>query len=133
MSFNIKLITDSDYENILVKWWKDWRWTPPKKDFLPEMGYMVYYNDEPVCAGYMYITNSNVVLLEFIISNFEIKDKKIRKESLLMLIQTITSLAAGLGKKYVYSLLKNKPLIDLYTDLGFKKGDTNNQEMIKIL
>ena len=81
----------------------------------------------------MYITNSNVVLLEWIISNFKFKNKKIRKEALLMLIQFITSLATGTGKKYVYSILKSKSLIDLYTELGYKKGDENGQEMIKIL
>ena len=131
MSLKIKPLSDNDYDNILCAWWKDWKWTAPKKDFLPDMGYMVYYNDEPICAGYMYVTNSNVVLLEWIISNFKFKDRKIRKEALLMLVQTITSLAASLGKKYVYSLLKNKSLIELYEDLWYMRGGTNGTEMIK--
>jgi|TARA_R110002012_G_scaffold307658_1_gene513288 hypothetical protein len=133
MALNIKPLSDNDYDNILCAWWKDWRWTAPAKDFLPERGYMVYYNDEPICAGYMYITNSNVVLLEWIVSSFKFKDKKIRKEALYMLIETITSLARGLDKKYVYSLLKNKPLIQLYSELGFVKGGDNGCEMIKKL
>ena len=131
MSLKIKPLSDNDYDNILCAWWKDWKWTAPKKDFLPDMGYMVYYNDEPICAGYMYVTNSNVVLLEWIISNFKFKDRKIRKEALLMLVQTITSLAASLGKKYVYSLLKSKSLIELYEDLGYMRGGTNGTEVIK--
>jgi hypothetical protein len=133
MALNIKPLSDNDYDDILCGWWKDWKWTAPKKDFLPDMGYMVYYNDEPICAGYMYITNSNVVLLEWIISSFKFKDRKIRKEALLMLVQTITSLATTLEKKYVYSLLKSKSLIEIYQELGYMKGDSNTQEMIKIL
>lgn len=133
MSFNIQLLTDKDYDEILCKWWKDWRWVPPAKDFLPPTGYMVYYKDEPICAGYMYVTNSNVVLLEWIVSNFNFKDKKIRKQSLLMLIQTITSLAEGLEKKYIYSLLKSQSLIKLYKELGYTEGDSNATEMIKKL
>ena len=131
MSLKIKPLSDNDYDNILCAWWKDWKWTAPKKDFLPDMGYMVYYNDKPICAGYMYVTNSNVVLLEWIISNFKFKDRKIRKEALLMLVETITSLAGSLGKKYVYSLLKSKSLIELYEDLGYMRGGTNGTEMIK--
>jgi hypothetical protein len=131
MALNIKPLSDNDYDNILCGWWKDWKWTAPKKDFLPETGYMVYYNDEPICAGYMYITNSNVVLLEWIISSFKFKDRKIRKEALFMLVQTITSLSANLGKKYVYSLLKSKSLIEIYQELGFGTGDQNGTEMIK--
>lgn len=131
MSLKIKPLSDNDYDNILCAWWEDWKWTAPRKDFLPDMGYMVYYNDEPICAGYMYVTNSNVVLLEWIISNFKFKNRKIRKEALLMLVQTITSLAASLGKKYVYSLLKSKSLIELYEDLGYMRGGKNGTEMIK--
>ena len=48
-----------------------------------------------------------------------------------MLIQTITSLSANLGKKYVYSILKSKSLIELYQELGFGKGGQNGTEMIK--
>jgi len=50
-----------------------------------------------------------------------------------MLVQTVTSLATTLEKKYVYSLLKSKSLIEIYQELGYKKGDSNTQEMIKIL
>ena len=131
MSFNIKPLSDDDYDNVLCDWWNDWRWTPPAKDFLPETGYMVYYNDEPICAAYMYITNSDVVLLEWVISNFKFKNKIIRKEALYMLIETITSLSSNLGKKYIYSLLKNKPLIELYKELGYIQGESNATEMIK--
>ena len=36
MEFNIRKLKGKDYNNILIKWWKDWRWTPPPKDFLPD-------------------------------------------------------------------------------------------------
>jgi len=133
MALNIIPLSEKDYDDVLCEWWKDWRWKAPAKDFLPERGYMVYYNDEPICAGYMYVTNSNVVLLEWIISSFKFKNKKVRKEALYMLIVTVTSLAEGLGKKYVYSLLKNESLINIYKELGFNKGGNSGQEMIKKL
>jgi len=131
MALKIKPLSEKDYDEVLLGWWKSWRWSPPPKDFLPDRGYMVYYNDEPICAGYMYVTNSNVVLLEWIVSSFSFKDKTIRKEALLTLIETVTSLAKSIDKKYVYSLLKNQPLINLYQELGFVKGGYNGQEMIK--
>ena len=132
----IRPLESSDYDEILVKWWEAWGWAPPKRDFLPEDGkggLMVMDGDVPVCAGFMYVTNSNVVLLEWIISSFKFKNKKVRKEALYMLIVTVTSLAEGLGKKYVYSLLKNESLINIYKELGFNKGGNSGQEMIKKL
>ena len=38
MEFNIKELNPSDYEDVLVGWWKDWDWQPPPKDFLPNDG-----------------------------------------------------------------------------------------------
>ena len=58
MSLNIKPLTDKDYDEVLCEWWKDWRWTPPAKDFLPETGYMVYYN------GLYLILNLKIKTLE---------------------------------------------------------------------
>ena len=35
MKLNIIPLIAEDYENILCKWWKDWGWDSPSKDFLP--------------------------------------------------------------------------------------------------
>ena len=76
MKFTIEPLQEGDYENILCKWWKDWRWTPPSKEFLPDNGlggFMVYDDGVPVCAGFMYRTNSKAVWCDWIISNIEYK------------------------------------------------------------
>ena len=48
MEFNINELNPSDYDEVLVNWWKEWGWTPPPKEFLPEDGQggiMVSYKD----------------------------------------------------------------------------------------
>ena len=82
MEFTIRKLNNKDYETILLKWWKDWRWTPVPKDFLPDNGkggYIVYDKETPVCAGFMYVTNSKVGWCDWIISNIEYKDRKKEK------------------------------------------------------
>ena len=37
MKFKLRRLVESDYDT-LVKWWKDWKWEPALKDFLPENG-----------------------------------------------------------------------------------------------
>ena len=136
MILNIIPLQQGDYENILCKWWKDWRWTPPSKDFLPdngEGGWIVYDNDMPVCAGFMYLTNSKAVWCDWIISNFEYKDRQKRKEALELLVHTISLTAEDLGKKYIYALIKNKPLVNVYKKVGFIEGDAYTHELIKKL
>jgi RimJ/RimL family protein N-acetyltransferase len=136
MKLNIRPLEVSDYDNILVGWWNDWRWTAPTKDFLPENGtggYIVYDKDIPICAGFMYTTNSTAVWCDWIISNIHYKDRQKRKDALSLLVETITNQAKALNKKYVYALIKNKPLINVYKKIGYEEASTYSIEMIKKL
>ena len=63
----------------------------------------------------------------------EYKDRQKRKEGLELLVQTISDKAEELGKKYVYALIKNKPLINVYKKIGYVEGSTYTHEMIKII
>ena len=69
--FDIRPLQENDYDEILVKWWEDWGWEPPQKDFLPDNGkggIMVLDGDIPICAGFMYVTNSRVAWVDWIVS-----------------------------------------------------------------
>jgi hypothetical protein len=135
MIFNILPINTNDYDDILVGWWKDWGFEVPPKDFLPDNGcggIIVYDEDIPVCAGYLYTTNSGVAWVDWIISNKDYRKKPQRKEALILLIDTLTNIARNTGHKYSYALLKHEGLIETYESLGYIKGDTAS-EMIKKL
>ena len=112
MKLNIRPLEVSDYDNILVDWWADWRWTAPSRDF-------------------MYLTNSKAAWCDWIISNLHYKDRNKRKEALALLVGTITKQAEDLNKKYVYALIKNKPLINVYKKIGYEEASTYSIEMIK--
>ena len=103
MGFNWRLLEEGDYDNTLVKWWKDWRWTPPPKDMLPQegrCGIMVSKEDD-------------------------------RKEAIELLIETLSLIAEDKGCKYIFTSLKNKLLINSYEKCGYVIGSTNCTEMIK--
>lgn len=134
MELTIRQLNENDYQDILVGWWKDWGWIAPEKDFLPDDGkggYIVYDGDIPVCAGFIYVTNSRVAWVDWIISNKEYREK--RREAITMLIDALTNLSKMSGSKYAYALIKNDSLIKTYESLGYIKGDSYTSEMIKIL
>ena len=56
-----------------------------------------------------------------------------RKEALELLVQTISDDAERMGKKYIYALIKNKPLINVYKKQGFKEGSSYTHELIKTI
>ncbi len=134
MKFNTTPLQHEDYDNILKGWWKDWGWEAPSRDFLPQDGQggiMVWDGDTPVCAGFLYNTNSKVAWVDWIISNKEYKES--RKEALSILIQTLTSVAKNLDNKFAYALIKHNGLIGVYEQQGYTTGDSYNKEMIKTL
>lgn len=136
MALKIRELNESDYENILVGWWKDWGWMPPQKDFLPNEGkggIIIYDDDVPICAGYMYLTNSKVAWVDWIISNKKYTKKPHRKDAIKLLVSSLTEVCRNTGSKYVYALIKSRHLIETYEGLGYRRGDSYTSEMIKVL
>jgi hypothetical protein len=131
--FKFRFLTLEDFDNHLLKWWKDNRFPAPPKDFLPNNGLdgiIVFIEDVPICAGFIYQTSAKeVAWLEFIVSNFEIKDKTIRKDAIDYLIKKLIEVA---NKKYIFTSVKNTHLIKHFQNNNFVIGSTNTTEMIHI-
>jgi hypothetical protein len=141
MELKIRPLNENDYEEILLGWWSQWNWAAPAKDFLPENGtggMIVYDGDVPICAGFIYVTNSSVAWVDWIISSKEYRGKdgignSKRKKAIKLLIFALTNMSKNSGSKYAYALIKNKSLIQTYEELGYTKGDSYTSEMIKLL
>lgn len=134
MEFSIRYLVEDDYDT-LCKWWKWHRFPAPERDFLPENGcggFMVSKGDIDVCAGFVYFTNSKICWSEFIISNFDYKDKD-RKEAIRILINEINEIAKRKGYKYIYTVVKNKNLENIYKEMGFLNGSVAVNEMVMVL
>ena len=136
MELEIRPLNETDYQEILVDWWTQWNWVAPVKDFLPDDGkggVIVYDGEIPICAGFIYVTNSKVAWVDWIISNKEYKVKDKRREAIKLLIASLTNISKNTGSKYAYALIKNQSLIKTYEDLGYTKGGSYTSEMIKLL
>jgi hypothetical protein len=106
------------------------------KDMLPQDGIggvIVYDEDEPVCAGFLYMTNSKMAWVEWVISNKNYRKKPQRKEAIVYLIETLTNIAKNNGATFAYTVVKNKSLSAIYEQIGYIDGDNNIKEMIKSL
>lgn len=133
--FNVRQLNNADYDT-LVEWWNEWGWEPPTREFLPEDGtggVIVFDDDTPVCAGFVYATNSSVAWVDWIISNKNYRKKPQRTLALKVLIESLTNISKASGGKYAYALIKHPRLITLYEDAGYIKGDSYTSEMIKAL
>jgi len=127
-------LNKNDWET-LVSWWKWWRWPIVEKDFLPENGtggIMIEKDDIPIVAGFLYSTNSSTIILEWIISNPNYRDKD-RKKAIEMLIIEAEELTKKMGYKYMFSIGRSKHLIETHKKLNWFVDDKPSYEITKKL
>jgi len=128
-----RLLKDSDWET-LCQWWESWpKWVNPPKSFLPDNGkggFMIEKEGRPIVAGFLYITNSEAVLLEWVVSDPEYRDKD-RKDALELLILSAEATWKGLGKKHMFTIGRNKHLIETHKKLGWTVDPDPSYEIIK--
>jgi len=133
MKFNIRKLETSDW-GTLVKWWDSWpEWVAPPKTFLPENGtggLIVEKDKQPIVAGFLYFTNSQAVLLEWIISDPEYKNKD-RQEAIELLINMAEEICKKQGQVHMFSIGRNKHLIETHKKLGWSVDSKPSHEIIK--
>jgi len=133
MKFNIRKLKESDWDT-LVKWWDSWpEWTAPPKTFLPENGtggLIVEKDKQPIVAGFLYFTNSQAVLLEWIISNPEYRNAD-RSEAIELLINMAEEVCKKQNQLHIFSIGRNKHLIETHKKLGWHVDSKPSYEIIK--
>ena len=136
MDVKIRNLEEKDYDTLKV-WWKWHRFTPPPKHILPSNGkdgIMLKNGNVDVCAGFLYATSSPYLYwVEWIVSNPDVKDKKIRDICITTLIQSLSQMAKNMGATTIYTTLKNENLKQKFLDSGYKVSGYGNIEMIKSL
>lgn len=132
---NFRKLTDSDWST-LVKWWESWpEWPAPTRDFFPDNGtggFMVEKDNVPIVAGFIYLTNSKAVLLEWIVSDPEYREAD-RKQALELLINECEQVVKLGGYKYMFSIGRNKNLMSTHKKLGWNVDEKPSHELVKIL
>jgi len=132
-SFDIRLLNNSDYD-ILVSWWKFWRFPAPPSDFLPENGtggLMLSKGGIDIVCGFLYFTNSKIMWLEYIVSNPQYREKD-RAEAIETLILELCEIGRNKGYKCVFTSVKNPSLIKRFSAVGFVGGSTKSVEMVLV-
>lgn len=128
----IRSISQKDYDQILIKWWEDWGFPyPPPKEMLPDTGFIAYDEEIPVAACYVYITNSKVAWLTWLISNKNYRKKPDRRIIINGLIETVCGWLKSAEYSMVYTVANKSQAVQSFKDAGFIGTSKNAQELIK--
>ena len=132
---NTRQLKEEDWDT-LQKWWSAWpEWKSPPREFLPDNGtggIMVEKNDRPIIAGFMYLTNSKGVLLEYIVSDPEYREDD-RDSAVELLLNTAEQFVKNIGCKFMFTVTQHDKLIKAHEKLGWKKDPKPSHELIKII
>jgi len=111
----IRRYTSKDYP-LISKWYVKHGMSPPKQECLSDMGYIV---NERV-AGWLYVTNSNVAMIEGVISDPDTLSSA-RKHDLKRLCGTLIDMSMALGCTQILAITDHPGIEQLCDDFGFKE------------
>lgn len=126
--FNVRL--DTEKYALVEKWWKDRNWEVPHSSFLSTIGIMIYKDNEPICAGWLYQTDSLMAIVGFIIANTTTMGKT-KKDAIKLLLIKIEETAKNLGFASISMPTSSNSIAKLGVNLGYR-GDKIN-ELHKLL
>ena len=104
---------------------------PPTKEMLSNSGLIVEYKGQKVIAGFLYMTNSSIAAVEFIIANNK-APRDIRKKSLKKLLTNLERLS--ILEEYKFLLVYTNTIgyiNNLVENFGYKKNPYKTTELIK--
>ena len=130
----VRNLNEDDYK-FISKWWEWWRWKVIPKEMLPEnglSGLMVEKNGVRIVSGFIYMTNSTGAMLEWVVSNPDYREKD-RKYAIELLICTAEEFCKVLGCDYMFSIGRNKHLIEAHGKLGWNVDKNPSYEIMKKL
>lgn len=126
----IKSINDDLYK-LICTWWEAHSWPALPQELLPKRGYVIYINEKPVIAGFVYKDEtSGFGMLEWIVSNPE-STKEERDEGFRELVAHVESVGREIGIKFLFTYANHVSLIQKYQSNGFMVVDQNNTHLIK--
>ena len=122
MTLKLRPYSPKDYD-MVSEWWRAWGWPVIPPESLPEYGVVVESDGQPVCAAWVYRTDTNICLLEWFISDRRASKAK-RKGSVELLIEGGKQLGRALGYTKVFSNVRNQSLIKKLENSGMQRTDT---------
>lgn len=115
----LRRYTHRDY--VMIKEWYELRGKKaPSPALLSDLGYIA---DDRVC-GFLYLTNSNMAMIEGIIANPETVPS-LRKESLTKLVGYMIDTALLLGYENIFGISKHPSMAKEAERFGFKVQSDN--------
>lgn len=123
-----QLFQPTQYD-MIAGWWTRHGWPPVNQAALSEIGLLVYDDDTPLCAGWLYLMTKYWALIEWVVVNPDAPRKR-RAVGVELLLERLVSEAKFFNVQAIFTSLKSSGLIRLYQRQGFKITDTGMSNLV---
>lgn len=127
--FETRRFEAKDYDMLSI-WWKQHEWPAVPFSCLPTFGLIIECDKLAACAGFLYATDSNISILEWVVSNPDV-DALERSHALDILLVKLEAQAKEYGSQFIFTFLKHERLMKRVEDHGFLKTDSEMQHYVK--
>jgi hypothetical protein len=116
--------------SMLNSWAESFSLPPMPSSFLPKNGFLVYVDNIPVMAGFLYLTDSSIAFLENFISN-PVSNKDQRRLAISKMLEASVLYAKEKSYTALYARSSLPSLLSTLEDSGFQEVTTNCSLMIR--
>lgn len=111
---SLRRVASKDFP-MIVQWYRQRNLTPPDPRALSDVGFIA----DGRVAGWLYLTNSNIAMIEGIISDPN-SSSSLRRESIDKLVGFMIDFALQLGYTQILGVSKHMRIHDVGKKFGFK-------------
>lgn len=118
----------TEYYNTLTQWWKAHSWDMIPQKYFPKHGRIAKINGKNIAAGFMFLSDSNISVLDFIVADKN-ATKEERKLAVDAIIKNLKQFSLINGYDVIYCYTKHPSVIDSYKNNDFKIMQTEMTTM----
>lgn len=119
------------YYPILIQWWQEKDWTIQPAELLSSTGVMVFKDDKPICAGWLYSTDSLMCLIGNVISSRD--NGKVKYQAIKFLLEKLIEEARKRLNKAVLFFVTVDSIAKIAKKNGFIESNQKAHELIKLI
>lgn len=116
---------------LAAEWWTRHKFGVLPVEFLPKNGLVIEADDgTPVCLGFLYLTDSAMAWIEYIVANPD-APITVRSDAVDLLIESLVNLSKTLGVGCLFTSTTLRGLTKRYEKQGFVIGDRGTTQLVR--
>lgn len=115
----VRMFTAQTDYAMINAWYEDIKQSPMPLDLYPPTGLIVEINNRPICAGFIWKTDSKIAVFSMPISTMH-AEKSHRNVALNELIESVKLQSKLMGFSTIFAPVNNKAFLNRLEKAGFK-------------